>query len=137
MASRALVLAACLTGAAAQFPSVESRLFTPPAVAAPVKFAVSDTLGDHMVLQRSPQTSTVWGFAAPGTVVKTTFAGTMYSSTAGADTVWRQALPPTAATSVGQTISFSASTGETAALSDVLFGDVYLCSGQSKCARGD
>lgn len=125
-AARHIALLACVAvGAthAALFPSVESRLYTPPKAAAPVKFALSDTLGDHMVLQRAPQAATVWGFAPAGTVVKTTFSGTIYSSTAGADTIWRQALPPTAATAAGQTISFSASTGEAAALNDVLFGD--------------
>ena len=29
------------------------------------------------------------------------------------------------------TLQFAASTGETAALADVMFGDVYVCGGQS------
>ena len=54
-----------------------------------------------------------------------------YTSTAGSDTIWRQALPPTPASATAVSITFSASTGEVAALNDVLFGDVYVCGGQS------
>lgn len=93
-------------------------------------FSLSHTLGDHMVLQRAPQAATVWGFAAPGTVVTTTFNSQKYTARAGADTIWRQALAPTAAGGP-YTIVFSASTGQSASLTDVLFGDVYLCGGQS------
>ena len=121
----ALSLVAAST-ATITFPSVASRLYTPPA-AAPAVFALSATLGDHMTLQRDVP-ATVWGFAASGTSVKTTFAGNSYTASAGSDGIWRQALPATPANKVGQTISFAASTGETAALDDVVFGDVYICS---------
>lgn len=65
-----------------------------------------------------------------GTSVKTGFNGATLTSTAGADGTWRQALPPTAAGGP-YNLTFSASTGESAALSNVLFGDVYICGGQS------
>ena len=51
MASRIIFVfaAACVAGAAAgTFPSVESRLYTAPAVR-DVKFSLSDTLGDHTI----------------------------------------------------------------------------------------
>lgn len=83
-----------------------------------------------MVLQRT-QPAIVFGFAAPATVVKTTFKGATLSATADASGVWRQALPPQSATASGQAISFSCSTGETFALVDVLFGDLHICGGQS------
>ena len=127
-----LAIAAC-AAASVTFPRVQDRLYTgvdpkdPP-------FALSSTLGDHMVLQMGTP-STVWGFAASGTTVKTLFAGNTYTTTAGTDTIWRQALPSQAANNVGQTISFSASTGETAELQDVLFGDVFICSGQGSAFR--
>ena len=124
-------LLALATTQAFSFPSVSSRLYhAPTTISAPVPFSLSKTLGDHMVLQRDTP-STVWGFAPVGATIKTTFAGTQYSSTAGSDTIWRQQLPATAASAVGQTISFSASTGEAAALQDVIFGDVYICSGRA------
>ena len=95
-------------------------------------FKLSATLQDHMVLQRAPAAAVVWGFAAPGTTVTTTFGGhPPLTSTADATSVWRAKLPPTAASAAPQTITFAASTGERASLNDVLFGDVYLCGGQS------
>jgi sialate O-acetylesterase len=124
-----LLLQASLVGASA-FPSVESRLFTPTTRSA-VAFSLSSTLGDFMVLQRAPQSAVVWGFAAPGSTVKTTFLGQPYSATTGADSIWRQSLPPQPATTTPMTITFSVSTGEAGALNDVLFGDVYICGGQS------
>jgi len=90
-------------------------------------WSLASALGDHMVLQRAPQASVVWGFATPGATVKTTFKGQQYTATAGSDTIWRQTLPPTGAGGP-YNISFSASTGEVGQLSDVLFGDVFICS---------
>ncbi len=119
------------SGEEVTFPAPHDYQFTPPQKTGATAFTLSKTLGDHMVLQRDTP-STVWGFAAPGTTVKTTFNSIQYTSTAGSDTIWRQTLPATPATSTGTTITFSASTGETGQLQDVLFGDVYICSGQSE-----
>merc|ERR1712023_615424 len=101
-------------------------------IQAPTGFKLSSTLQDHMVLQRAPASAVVWGFATPGTVVTTSFHEIKpIASTADATGVWRAKLPPTPATSTGQSIYFSASTGEKAVLKDVLFGDVFVCGGQS------
>ena len=128
---------------------------------------LTNTYGDHMVLQRAPAAAIMFGFADAGTTVKvrraapplrrraappapacatppppppcarvqTVFAGTTYQTSADATGVWRQALPPTPASAAGVTISFSCSTGENFAVSDVLFGEVVICGGQSKCVR--
>ena len=93
-------------------------------------FNLSNTLGDGMVLQRT-QAATVWGFGDPGVTVTTTFLGSTLQTTVGQDGVWRQALPPQKATATPTTLSFAGSDGGTAQLRDVLFGDVYLCGGQS------
>jgi len=93
-------------------------------------FALSATLGDHMVLQREPASALVWGFAPAGTEVTTTFRSVEYTSKAGSDSVWRVHLEATPAGGP-YTITFAASSGEEAALVDVLFGDVYICGGQS------
>lgn len=93
-------------------------------------FRLSATLGDNMVLQRAPASALVWGFAAQGVSVTTTFNGQKYNSVAGADGIWRVNLLPTEAGGPC-TIAFEASTGETTALTNVLFGDVYVCGGQS------
>ena len=100
------------------------------AFAAAAACALSNVFGNHMVLQRAPQSAAVWGFAAAGTSVKTIFAGTTYTSTADATGTWRQSLPATPATTTPQTISFTCSTGDSFQLQDVLFGDVHICGGQ-------
>lgn len=86
-------------------------------------FTLSNTLGDHMVLQRDAVNppAVVWGFADAGSSVKTTFDGKVYSATTGSDGVWRQALPQTPAGGPYQ-ITFEGSDGSTAELNDVLFG---------------
>ena len=71
-----------------------------------------------MVLQRAPVSAVVWGFAPPGTKVTTTFGTQKIVSEADGNSTWRASLMPTAASATAHTISFSASTGETATLSD-------------------
>ena len=88
------------------------------------------------VLQRAPQQAVLWGAAPSGTVVNTTFGEHALTTTADSAGVWRQKLPATPASSTPHTIrvagahpagTFSAA----AALSNGLFGDVFLCGGQS------
>jgi sialate O-acetylesterase len=55
---------------------------------------------------------------------------------AGRDGTWRQRLSPRPASSTPFTLAFESSAGETAALRDVLFGDVYICGGQSNMQFG-
>jgi sialate O-acetylesterase len=83
---------------------------------------LSNTLGDHMVLQRDAHNppAVVWGFGNDGTTVTTTFNGQQYRSTVSGG-VWRQELPPTAAGGP-YTITFVGSDSTRAALNDVLFG---------------
>ena len=109
----------------------DPQLLTTQAPAFDGTFKLSATLQHHMVLQRAPASAMVWGFATAGTTVTTTFAGKSITSKAGSDTVWRAKLPPTPASATPTTLSFKASSGETATLDDVLFGDVYMCGGQS------
>jgi len=83
-----------------------------------------------MVLQRSPAPAVVWGFAASGVTVTTTFNGNKYTATTDSQGVWRQALPATDAGGP-YNITFVASDGGSGSLSDLLFGDVFLFGGQS------
>jgi hypothetical protein len=94
-------------------------------------FNLSNTLGDGMVLQRAPQQAVLWGFGAPGTKIVTEMAGTgALNATVGTDGIWRQFLPPMPASTTPTDISFTDGVASLA-LRGVLFGDVYLCSGQS------
>ena len=94
-----------------------------------------------MVLQASPKEAVVWGFVAAGTVVTTVMDGVhKMTATADASGTWKQTLPATAASLIPHSFSFSAtSIGGgvlTARMDDVLFGDVYLCGGQSNMELG-
>ena len=101
------------------------------AEAAPPAFRVSATLGASAVLQRDVSAS-VWGFGAPGLAVAATLDGAPAGrATVGADGVWRVALPAQPASAAPRVLAFAQADGATAALDDVLFGDVYLCGGQS------
>ena len=115
---------------------------------------LSATLGDHMVLQREPQQAIVWGFTAPGATVTTTMAPSLcatddgrsagacerqaFKATADKDGTWRQKLPPMPASKKAYSFTFASSSAaaEKASMDDVLFGDVFMCGGQSnsKCS---
>eukprot|EP01052_Picozoa_sp_SAG31_P000329 SAG31_NODE_10_length_40133_cov_27.863041_15_plen_644_part_00 len=96
-------------------------------------FNLSNTLGNGMVLQRAPSAAVVWGFASPGLSVTTTFHGKalLPPVQVGEDGIWRQVLPPTKANKTPTTIIFVASDGSVLSLKRVMFGDVFICSGQS------
>jgi len=95
-------------------------------------FNLSNTLGDGMVLQRDSASTVVWGFGAPGSKITTHVASNPPVNTiVGADGIWRQALPSTPASTAPTDIAFSDGAGTNLTLRGVLFGDVYICSGQS------
>ena len=94
-------------------------------------FNLSNTLGHGMVLQRAPQQAVVWGFGDPGVKISTSFGSKELGATIDDTGLWRIALPPTPAATKGATLTFRGSEGTTLTLDDVLFGDVFLCGGQS------
>ena len=51
--------------------------------------------------------------------------------TSGGECKWRVTLPPTKADSTAYTITATSQKHGSIKISDVLFGDVYICSGQS------
>ncbi len=95
---------------------------------------VSAVFGSHMVLQRAPQRALVWGHSTPGATVSVSLDGVALLPPAKADAngTWRQRLPATPASTTPHVITMVGSAeGERATLSDVLFGDVWVCGGQS------
>ncbi|KAM9733292.1 sialate O-acetylesterase isoform 1-T1 [Menidia menidia] len=89
--------------------------------------------GDHMVLQKSPQRAVLWGYSgSEGAKVTVYLSGptkrkpSVASVTKG---LWRVTLDPVDAG--GPYSVTAASQNSTAALTDVMFGDVWLCGGQS------
>jgi sialate O-acetylesterase len=106
-------------------------------------FRFANYYQDHMVLQRAPQQAIVWGYVDTfNTLITLTMNNKVYetisSSTASADSVgesiWSVKLD--AQTEEGPfqvkiTHPLANGTLETITLNDVLFGDVWVCSGQS------
>ncbi|MCB9276152.1 MAG: sialate O-acetylesterase [Lewinellaceae bacterium] len=81
----------------------------------------------HMVLQRD-MPAPIWGWASPGEVVNLDFQGHSLHTKADAEGSWKILLPPTPA---GGPYSITVRASNTIVLDDVLFGDVWVCGGQS------
>ena len=92
---------------------------------------LSRALSSSMVLQRAPARARLWGTAAPGAVIAV--ATQAFTTTADASGRWSLLLPPQpAGPAFGTgTIIVSSNHGGSATLVDVLFGETWLCTGQS------
>ena len=84
-------------------------------------------ISDGMVLQRDTDLK-IWGWAAPGEAVTVEFTGQSYATRADESGNWKVILPPISA---GGPHTMVIRAGNTVTLSDILIGDVWLCSGQS------
>ena len=84
---------------------------------------------DHAVVQRARPLA-VWGSAAPGDTVTVSLNDQQASARADASGRWAVRLPAMAAGGPF-TLEARSGSGTAQALSDVLIGDVWLCSGQS------
>ncbi len=85
-------------------------------------------IGDHMVLQQK-HTNPIWGWDTPGTSVTVTFSGQTHTAKAGTDGKWMVKLRPVPANATPQKIAIAGTSKRE--LSDVLVGEVWMCSGQS------
>lgn len=85
-------------------------------------------LGSHMVVQRE-KPIVVWGWADPSEKVTVQFAGLTTSTATGIDGRWTIRLPPQKANPSPQKLTVSGT--NSIELTDVLIGEVWLCSGQS------
>ncbi|MCY7420636.1 MAG: beta galactosidase jelly roll domain-containing protein [Chitinophagaceae bacterium] len=82
----------------------------------------------NMVLQRDKEV-TIWGFADAGEKVEVNFKGQLLKSVAGKNSKWSIKLPATTAGGPYDiTVKGKADTVE---LHNILFGDVWICGGQS------
>ena len=89
---------------------------------------LSPMFQDHAVLQRD-QPIAVWGVADAGDTVSVSLNGHTASARADRSGHWRTNLP---ALATGGPYTLTARTrGATQTISDVMLGDVFLCSGQS------
>ncbi|HTR40407.1 MAG TPA: sialate O-acetylesterase [Pseudomonadales bacterium] len=95
------------------------------------KVELSGVYSDHMVLQRGAPVP-VWGWAEAGEQITVEFAGQKKSAVTDANGKWMVKLDPLLVSIEPQELRVSgASPNETIVISDVLVGDVWLCSGQS------
>ena len=97
------------------------------AMVAAAKVQLPQMFQDGMVLQRGKPIP-VWGTADAGEHVAVTFKKKVYETTADAQGHWQVVLPVQKA---GGPYTLNVESGSTLTISDVLIGDVWLCSGQS------
>jgi len=103
----------------------------------PTPFVFAKALGDGMVLAASPKQAMVWGFCNPNSSVTVSLDGeSVVMATVGPDqadgslTTWRALLPATVGGFDKHRITATLD-NDTILLSDVMFGEVWVCSGQS------
>jgi sialate O-acetylesterase len=112
--------------------------YTPP----PPPFRFSNIYTSHAVLQSAPARSAVWGFCTKGDTVTVTIADSArpgssltFAATTPEPGRWKVLLPPMNAGFAAHTITAkSTASGVVVVLTDILFGDVWVCSGQSNMA---
>ena len=103
-------------------------LFILTSISALADVKPSTMFGNHMVLQQAMRVP-IWGKADPGEKITVEFAGQKKSSTANTDGRWMVKLDPLKANSKGSDLIISGENNIT--YSDVLVGEVWICSGQS------
>ncbi|XP_032368216.1 sialate O-acetylesterase [Etheostoma spectabile] len=88
--------------------------------------------GDHMVLQKSPERAVLWGYGPEGALVTLYLSGPFEQKTSPVTVtkgIWQVTLDPVEA---GGPYNVTATVqNNKATLTDVLFGDIWLCGGQS------
>ncbi len=89
-------------------------------------------ISNGMVLQHSEKLK-IWGWAAPGETVMLAFEAKTYKATANATGEWVIALPPH---KPGGPYSMVFRASNAVTVTNILFGDVWLCSGQSNMELG-
>jgi hypothetical protein len=98
-------------------------------------FALASPFGDHMVLQREQQV-VIWGRGLSGDTIRVSFAGQTKESRVDTSNQWRLVLDPMQASSKSRDFVVEVVGADNTVLSDVLVGDVWLCSGQSNMEMG-
>jgi sialate O-acetylesterase len=107
-------------------------LFLCPALGA--RLQVASPFTDHMVLQRGMGVP-VWGKAEPGAEVIVEFAGQEQRAKVGQDGKWGVDLEPLEGNSKGRVMTIRGGKAKIQ-LSDVVVGEVWICSGQSNMQMG-
>jgi len=92
---------------------------------------LADVFSDHMVLQ-SDRPAPIWGWASPGEEVTATFSGQIKTVKADIHGNWQVTLDPMPASHESRNLVVQSSIGNhKSAITNVLVGEVWICSGQS------
>ena len=86
-------------------------------------------ISSGMVLQRDIK-APIWGYGAKGTEVKVNFAGQSHTTKIGSNGMWMIRLNPLSASAQSRVMKIEVGS-ETIELSDIVVGEVWVCSGQS------
>ncbi len=93
---------------------------------------ISPMFSDNMVLQRGMK-DPVWGWAAPGTQITVKISEQTATTVAGRDGKWMTHVGPL---EVGGPYTMTINGPKTVTFSNILVGDVWICSGQSNMEMG-
>ena len=96
-------------------------------ISAQAEVSLPNIFGDHMVFQRE-QANPVWGKATPGEKVSVSIGEQFHTTTTSIDGSWRVTLEPL---EVGGPYELEIQGNNTLIFSDILVGEVWVCSGQS------
>lgn len=96
------------------------------------KLRLPSVLSDHMVIQRDKPVR-LWGWAKPGEVIAIQLGSMNAEATTGDDGRWQAEIPPIEVAEKALTLTVQDSV-DTLTVSDILVGEVWLCSGQSNMA---
>jgi len=96
-------------------------------ITATAKVTLPRLISDGIVLQRGMPVP-IWGWADEGEQVSVTFNGKQYNAITGTDKKWKVQLPQQKA---GGPFEMIIKGSNTITLKNILFGDVWFCSGQS------
>ncbi|MEY5015050.1 MAG: hypothetical protein RIS92_1408, partial [Verrucomicrobiota bacterium] len=108
-------------------PLIGAAFFSLVAFQANADVRLPKILSDHMVLQGG-KPARIWGWADAGEKVSVELAGEKASAVAGADGKWAVQLKVPAK---GEGLELKVSGKNALKVSDVLIGEVWVCSGQS------
>ncbi|MEY4386824.1 MAG: hypothetical protein RLY20_2107 [Verrucomicrobiota bacterium] len=117
---KALSKGICLLAILASVPSTVCALSLP------------QVIGNNMVLQQG-QPVPVWGWAVPGEKITIEFAGQKKTAKADAAGRWEVRLGKLVASAAPATMTVSGA--QTVTLTNILVGEVWLCSGQSNMEK--
>jgi sialate O-acetylesterase len=86
--------------------------------------------GSHMVIQQTKPIK-IWGWAEPGEEISVSFSGQKAKIQVDKDGRWEIALSAMKATAVPFQMTISGTQSKSVVLTDILVGEVWVCSGQS------